>query len=136
VHNHDGITRTASVRLAAPGLALDPVVSASQQITLPANGTVAVGWPVVAGAPGEVSIRMDLVAEDAVDAVELPLPIHPRAIPQVDTVAREVEAEWAETITLPAAALPDLSRWELPLAPSIATGMLDGLEFLIDYPFG
>jgi hypothetical protein len=54
----------------------------------------------------------------------------------VTTVATEIEGEWIETINLPDAAIPNLSRWDLSLAPSIATGMLDGLEFLIDYPFG
>ena len=29
-----------------------------------------------------------------------------------------------------------LSRLEINLAPSIAPGLVDGLEYLIDYPFG
>jgi hypothetical protein len=70
------------------------------------------------------------------DAVQLPLPILPRAVPDVTTVTADVKHEWADTITLPDAAIIDISRWELSLAPTIATGMLDGLEFLIDYPFG
>jgi hypothetical protein len=60
----------------------------------------------------------------------------PRAIPQMDTAKRRTNGEWVGTVTVPEAILPELSRWELSLAPSIATGMLDGLKYLIDYPFG
>jgi uncharacterized protein YfaS (alpha-2-macroglobulin family) len=162
VHNHTGLTQTAIVELTPTGLELDRApkmgeglptepnlasvrgprrsvtISATQHITLPASGTVAVGWPVIASELGEASVRMDVALAGGQwhDAVVLPLPVQPMAIPQVTTVAGEVEGEWVETIEVPEAAIPDASRWELSLAPSIASGMLDGLEFLIDYPFG
>jgi hypothetical protein len=119
-------------------LELETALSLTQEITLPANGAVAVEWPVVTEELGQASVRVDvnLPGGEWRDAVVLPLPVAPLAIPQVDTVTAEVEDEWVETITLPDAAIPDVSRWEMSFAPSIATGMLDGLEFLIDYPFG
>jgi hypothetical protein len=88
-------------------------------------------------------VRMDVALQGDIeggepwhDAVELPLPVEPRAIPEVTNVSAEVGRKWVAAIAVPDAAIPDLTRWELSLAPSIATGMLDGLEFLIDYPFG
>lgn len=59
-----------------------------------------------------------------------------RNTPQVDPATRKTDGEWIGTVTVPDDILPGLSRWELSLAPSIATGMLGGLEYLIDYPFG
>ena len=50
--------------------------------------------------------------------------------PKVDTAERKTDAEWIGTVTVPDDIIPDLSRWELSLTPSIATGMLDGLEYL------
>jgi hypothetical protein len=143
VHNHTGITQTATVRLTSRGVALQDL-TAAQTITLPARGSVAVGWAVVAQELGQASLRMDVALEGRGgeertpwhDAVLVELSILPRAVPQVTTVAAEVNDQWVETITLPDAGTMDLSRWELSLAPTIATGMLDGLEFLIDYPFG
>ena len=142
VHNHTGVTQTATVQLTTTSLELVPALSATQQITLPASGAVAVGWLVVAAGTGEASVRMDVSLpagdqnEPWHDAVVLPLSLHPRAVPEMTTVAAEVVGGWTDTIELPDGAVPDLSRWELSLAPTIATGMLDGLEYLIDYPFG
>jgi alpha-2-macroglobulin len=39
-------------------------------------------------------------------------------------------------VTLPAGALQDLSRLEVSLAPSLAPSLVDGLQYLIDYPYG
>ncbi|MCP4535343.1 MAG: alpha-2-macroglobulin, partial [Delftia sp.] len=103
VHNHTGESQVATVRLSPTGLKLDAALSMTQQITLPANGAVAVEWPIVAEKLGQASARMDvsLPGGEWRDAVVLPLPVMPLAIPQVDTVTAEVQDEWAETITLP-----------------------------------
>ena len=103
VHNHTGLTRTATVRLSSTGLDLEDAQAATQQITLPPSGTVAVGWAIVARELGEVSVRMDVALHGEEgdvwhDAVVLPLSIMPRAIPEVPTVAAEVEANRDETI--------------------------------------
>jgi uncharacterized protein YfaS (alpha-2-macroglobulin family) len=103
VHNYTGLTRTATVRLSSTGFDLDDTLAATQQITLPPSGTVAVGWAIVARELGEVSVRMDVALHGEEgdvwhDAVVLPLPVMPRAIPEVTTVAEEVKGEWDETI--------------------------------------
>jgi hypothetical protein len=118
-----------------------PLSTTTQHINLPASGTAAVGWSVRADEVTEAQLRFDLFMETADetawhDAVVMPLVVLPRAVPQVTTVSGEVGEEWIVTIAPDDGAIPDLTRWELSLAPSIATGMLDGLEYLIDYPFG
>jgi hypothetical protein len=142
VHNHTGLTRTATAQLTAQGVELvGSALNATQQFRVPANGTVALGWRVTATEAGEGQVRVDVsllagTGEPWQDAVVLPLPVVPRAVPEVTTVPATVEGNWIATVDVPDAAIPDLSRWELSLAPSIANGMLDGLEYLIDYPFG
>jgi len=61
------------------------------------------------------------------------------AVPEVATFAGTLTPEQpTETITIPipADAIEGLSRLEINLAPSVAPGLLNGLEYLIDYPFG
>ena len=73
------------------------------------------------------------------DAIQLPLAVYPLAIPEVSASSGELTPDRPTetmTFTLPADALEGLSRLEINLAPSIAPGLLQGLEYLIDYPFG
>jgi hypothetical protein len=76
------------------------------------------------------------VGTDLISGTQIPETASHSNIPQLDRTTRNTNGEWVKTINVTRAIIPELSRWELSLAPSIATGMLDGLEFLIDYPFG
>jgi hypothetical protein len=73
------------------------------------------------------------------DAVQLPLLVQPLAVPEMATFAGTLTPDQPTdtiTITLPADAIEGLSRLEVNLAPSVAPGLLEGIEYLIDYPFG
>jgi hypothetical protein len=73
------------------------------------------------------------------DAVEMSLPILPLTVREVTTAAGTLIPERPTetvTVTLPPDAIEGLSRMEINLAPSVAPGLLAGLEYLIDYPFG
>jgi uncharacterized protein YfaS (alpha-2-macroglobulin family) len=99
----------------------------------------------VAQEPGEARIVVEATATHSGarlagrDAVELSLPVHPLAVPEVASYAGELtpaRPTTTVTITLPSDAIQGLSRLEINLAPTVAPGLLDGLEYLIDYPFG
>ena len=117
----------------------DPAV-----VHLPAGGSATVGWPVVAEQPGEARVAVRVTAGVGAriagrDAVELPLPVLPLAVPEVATFAGDLTPSRPTdtiTVTLPPDAIEGLSRLEINLAPTIAPGLLQGLEYLIDYPFG
>jgi hypothetical protein len=71
--------------------------------------------------------------------VEMPLLVHPMAIPEMTFHSGTLTPDQPTstmTLTLPFDAIEGLSRLEVNLAPSIAPGLLAGLEYLIDYPFG
>jgi hypothetical protein len=104
-----------------------------------------VAWPATAQEAGEAKVMIRATATyrgahlAGRDAVELPLPIYPLVMPEVAAFAGTLTpARPTDTITLslPLDVVEGLSRLEINLAPSIAPGLLDGLEYLIDYPFG
>ena len=73
------------------------------------------------------------------DAVEMAIPVLPLAVPDVAVLAGTLTPDRPTetiTITLPSDAIEGLSRLQINLAPSVAPGLLNGLEYLIDYPFG
>jgi len=119
---------------------------------VPAGGSAVAGWPVVADeppdpaqdVPGEARVTVQAVATIGArlvgrDAVELTLPVVPLVVPEIATFAGQLtraQPTSTMTITLPSDAVEGLSRLEVNLAPSVAPGLLQGLAYLIDYPFG
>jgi protocatechuate 3,4-dioxygenase beta subunit len=143
VHNFTTQAVSATVDLGLVGLR-SPVADAQRVIHLPAADSTTVGWPVVAEEPGEAQVTVEAVAGVGArvagrDVVELPLVVHPLVVPEVATFAGALSSSRPTdtvTVTLPSDAIEGLSRMEINLAPSIAPGLLQGLEYLIDYPFG
>jgi uncharacterized protein YfaS (alpha-2-macroglobulin family) len=140
-HNYLSHEVTATTELSATGLVLlgndcGPTGCHSPPTSLPSGGAITTDWSAVASELGEGSVLARLRTDAGGDAVELPLPIHPFAVPEVTSRAGQVEHEITETVYLSATAIPDATRMEIGLSSSIALGLLDGLEYLISYPFG
>jgi uncharacterized protein YfaS (alpha-2-macroglobulin family) len=73
------------------------------------------------------------------DAVEISLPVHPRAVPEITTWAGDLAPAWPTatiTLTVPGDVITGLSRLEIDLAPTVMPGLLDGVEDLVGYPYG
>jgi uncharacterized protein YfaS (alpha-2-macroglobulin family) len=143
VHNFTEQPVSATVELELANL--QSLVSDPQQVVhVPAGGAATVDWPVLAEEEGVAQVTVRATATRGTrlagrDAVELPLTVHPFAVPEVATAAGELSPEEPTatmTFTLPSDAIEGLSRLEINLAPSVAPGLLQGLEYLIDYPFG
>ena len=103
------------------------------------------GWPVSPGEAGEALVTVQTIATYSGaklagrDAVELPLLVTPLAIPEIATLSGILEPARPTatmTVTIPADAIEELSGLEIELASSVAQGLLNGLEYLISYPFG
>lgn len=148
VHNFTDQPVSATLELALEGLMLaderEDGESNGQVVGVPAGGSAVAGWPIWAEQPGDALVTVQATATRGArlvgrDAVELPLPVHPLAVPEVATMAGELTPDQPTatvTFTLPSDAIEGLSRLEINLAPSVAPGLLQGLEYLIDYPFG
>jgi hypothetical protein len=149
VHNYTTGAVSATVDLELSNLK-SPISNLQQVVQVPAGGSATVGWPVVAEQPGEARVTVRATAGVGAriagrDAAELSFPILPLAVPEIATFAGDLTPSRPTdtiTVTLPSDAIGSessaegLSRLEINLAPSIAPGLLDGLEYLIDYPFG
>jgi hypothetical protein len=146
-HNYLAHEVTATMQVSASGLALLGAdcgfsLCLPPTMTLPPGGQVAANWPAVASELGEgqVLARLDVGGGTALplsgDAVELPLPVYPFAVPEVINRVGQVEHEITETFYLSVTALPGASSLRVRLSSSIALGLLDGLEYLIGYPYG
>ncbi len=142
-HNYLAHDVDAEMRLRASGLVLlgdgcdDDDECEPPEFSLPSNGAVYRDWSAVASELGDGTVLARLTTDDdGGDAVELPLPVHPFAVPDITNRVGEVETEITETLYLSVTAIPDATSMEIRLSSSIALGLLDGLEYLIGYPYG
>ena len=112
---------------------LDP---GDQSLALPNMGAAVAGWTAVASEVGTHPVTCGIETPAGNDAVELPLPTKPFAVPERWTDAGQVDTSVTLSFTLPFNAVNEASAATLRLSPSIALGLLDGLDALIDYPYG
>ena len=125
----------ARTTLDAPGLVqLDP---GARDLSLPFNTTQSARYSVVASQVGDTVVTAALTTDAGNDALEMPLPIKPFAVPERFVRAGAVEsAKVIESYDVPYNAHPDASSIEVRLAPGVAASILDGVESLIGYPYG
>jgi uncharacterized protein YfaS (alpha-2-macroglobulin family) len=132
--NYAGGTVEAVCSLQTPGLVqLDP---GDKTLSLPFNSTRFGRWSVVASQLGENPVTARLTSPAGEDAIELPLTVRPFTAPDRFVMAGGVQAAKTEAFEVPFNAEPGTSKLELRLAPAMAVSVLDGLESLIDYPYG
>ncbi len=123
-----------TVGLETPGLVqLDP---GTRELSLGVGETRLSRWTVVASSLGEGLVTARLNTTAGGDAIELPLPVVPFSVPDRFVRAGTAAGEAGEAFEVPFNAIPDSSTVEVRLAPSVALGVLDGLEELIGYPYG
>jgi alpha-2-macroglobulin len=145
VHNFASVPVSATVSLEVEGMA--PAGPASPQVIhVPAGASAAAAWPVAVDAHASwarVGLRATATYRGATlvgrDAAEARVPVVPMAVHEVASFAGQLTRQQPQevlTVTLPSNALQGLSRLEVNLAPSLAAGLVEDLEYLIDYPHG
>jgi alpha-2-macroglobulin len=145
VHNFTSLPVSATVSLEAEGLT-PRGLAGEQMVHVPAGAAATAAWPVQVDAhstQARVGLRAAatyrgarLAGRDAIDSL---LPVIPLATNEVASFAGELGPQQPQqvlTVTLPADAIEGLSRLEFDVAPSLAAGLTDGLQYLIDYPYG
>jgi uncharacterized protein YfaS (alpha-2-macroglobulin family) len=145
-HNYLSHAITATLELSTSGLVMlgadcGTVACTPPPMSLPPGGTGVSDWSAVASELGQGSVLARLRAGDGTldtggDAVELPLPVQPFAVPEIISRVGQVEHEITETLYLSVTAIPGATSLRIRLSSSIALGLLDGLEYLIGYPYG
>ncbi|MBX2999258.1 MAG: hypothetical protein KF893_12160 [Caldilineaceae bacterium] len=105
-------------------------------VALPTGGSAALNWTAVAARSGTGLITATLQTAAGGDIVELPFPIKPFAVPDRWLAAGGANLSATEHFTLPLNAVAEGTTLEVRISPSLALGVLDGLDELIDFPYG
>jgi uncharacterized protein YfaS (alpha-2-macroglobulin family) len=102
-----------------------------------AGGTLRHDIPVSAGGPGLSLLRMRAMAGDRGDAMELQVPVLPRAMNREsmgNIALRGTDSETA--VDFPAEALAEGSSLKIAIAPTLAASLNESLKSLVDFPYG
>ncbi|MCE7981390.1 MAG: hypothetical protein DYG89_09380 [Caldilinea sp. CFX5] len=132
--NFAGAATSGNAGLKANALVL--LDGGDQAVNLPNGGSAAVNWTAVAATSGTGLVTSSLQTGAGGDIVELPFPVKPFAVPERWLAAGQANLSATETFTLPLNAVTEQTKLEVRLSPSLALGVLDGLDELIDFPYG
>ncbi len=122
-------------RFEAEGLALQKDGGFSGKVG--AGGTLRRDIPVRAGNPGLSLLRLRAMAGDRGDAMELQVPVLPRAMNREcrgNIVLRGTSGETA--VDFPVEALAEGSSLKVTIAPTLAASLNESLKSLVDFPYG
>ena len=134
LHNYISAGVEAQAGVDAQGLAVNsPLVHTA---VVGSGETAWLQWGVQATILGSATVTTYATAPGLSDAVQYSIPVVPFAVPQVQSWAGEYVGEHVERITIPEGFVPEVTQVEVRLAPSVVPTLLDGLEYLIGYPFG
>jgi hypothetical protein len=135
VHNNTKNDLEVTVSLEADGLQIDG--SPVQQVSIPANDKIRVEWPVVVEDVSEVTLLFGARATGFSDAVRIPLPVYRYSTPEVVATSGVVKSdgERLEAVALPPSFDPTQGELAVQVEPSLAAGMIDGLDYLEHYPY-
>jgi uncharacterized protein YfaS (alpha-2-macroglobulin family) len=134
LHNYSDNEIPVAAGLWAQGLALHGVLT--HTLNLGAADTARVNWDLEATTLGTATVTAYARGADLSDAVQYTIPVVPYAVPQVTSFSGELIGERIERFHLPDDFIPEVTTLEVRLAPSVISSLLDGLEYLIGYPFG
>jgi len=137
IHNNTDKPVEVNVLFDAEGLQIG---EASRRISVNANDKVKVVWPVTVGDISETTLRFYAGAEEPAglyDAVEITLPVYRYSTPEVVATAGTFEADGQrlEAVVLPPSYDPTQGELSVHVDPSLAAGMVDGLDYLEHYPY-
>ena len=153
VHNYLEHEKKVRVTLRQTGLSLTdkPVVD----VTVPSNGETRVDWTVDVVSPGEAKVTVLAQTDEESDAMTKSFEVLPHGVEKFvaksgtvgDTVVAaadegepakspSLKSEAVETIVIPEQRNKLCTVMNIDLSPSIASTMLDNLEYLAKYPYG
>jgi uncharacterized protein YfaS (alpha-2-macroglobulin family) len=135
VTNDTGKDQDVNVRVEAEGLTLDG--EAQRVVRVAAGKPQALEFTLVADRSGEATLTARAwINGGPSDGVQQKLPVKPFGRPVVEEKAGETTTVADETIRLAAAADPNVGELTITMTPSLATGVIQTLPSLVDFPYG
>ncbi|MBN1897941.1 MAG: hypothetical protein JW827_04120 [Spirochaetes bacterium] len=96
-------------------------------------------WKITADKAGTAEFLLKSLTDEESDAMKLTIPVLAhgirRNIVKSDIIKKDKETR-TETISLPQTAIMEATEMDLLASASLASAMLDSLEYLIGYPYG
>ncbi|HSB65871.1 MAG TPA: alpha-2-macroglobulin family protein, partial [Anaerolineales bacterium] len=140
VQNNTSHQLQGSAMLQSTGFTLDDPNTASQPVTVPANGRVRLEWWGTADDVTSVSLRFAVEAgglQDAVLVSKGALPVLRYTAPQTFATSGTLAegGQTLELVSLPVTFEANSGSLDVELDPSLAAAMLDSLEALEIYPY-
>lgn len=135
IHNNTDQALEAEVAFEADGLQIG--ASANQQVDIPPDDKVEVTWPVTVEDVREVTLQFGARGASLADAVEIKLPVYRYSTPEVVATAGQLEADGQrlEAVALPPSYDPTQGELSVHVDPSLAAGMVEGLDYVEHYPY-
>ncbi|MEO7412900.1 MAG: alpha-2-macroglobulin family protein [Opitutaceae bacterium] len=122
------LTDSSSLELTSPSL---------QTGTVAAEGETVLGWTARAKAVGKSTVRFTALAGGISDAMEVKLPVKEDGFYQSSGVTgRATDHPLRVNLVLPTPFDPARTTVELQISPGITPSLVQGLPYLIDYPYG
>jgi len=134
IHNYSKVEKTLTVQIEAEGLLLKD--NATQTILLKSGEVVPISWHVIVDRSTPTHFKV--IVRDGnhiLDTVEMPVVIQPAAVLNVQNQSGEFSGTLALPVYIPNVDT-DTSQVILSLNQSLGGTMLNGLDYLIGYPYG
>jgi uncharacterized protein YfaS (alpha-2-macroglobulin family) len=135
IHNNTSEPLDVEVAFEAEGLQI--AESARQRVSIPANDNVKVTWQVTVTDVPTATLLFGARGGGLADAVEIALPVYRYSTPEVVATAGTLDADGqrVEAASLPLSYDPTQGELTVQIDPSLAAGMVDGLDYLEHYPY-
>ncbi|MBC8104443.1 MAG: hypothetical protein H7Z41_17850 [Cytophagales bacterium] len=144
VHNETGRDQSVSVRLVATGLERKSGGSDTQTVRVKSGQDETITWPLQARTVGDASLRVTAWTEKNdggpfTDGIEKTLPIRAWGHDSFTAVAGVLQggdSSVTKTLLLDQAAVPEATRLQVRITPSVSGALVGSLDYLIGYPYG
>lgn len=134
LHNRTPHKQAATVTCSVTGLSVSGDMK--RDVTLPANGSREVLFPVRADQAGSATFSFDARMDQERDALKLTIPVDlPPFTEAIATFAATADSA-LEGIIVPPNIHEDLGGLQVALSSTVLAGLQRGIEHLLDYPFG
>lgn len=135
LHNTTDKKLQAEVSVSADGVEF--LSSSQQKVHLEPNSTQNINWKIRTLRPGTLVLTA-LAKTDAglSDGMELKIPVNPKGRPLIQTASGEVINKATANFDLDADYIKHAGGLKIKISPSLASVMLQSLDYLIGYPYG
>ncbi|MBI2899321.1 MAG: outer membrane protein assembly factor BamD [Planctomycetes bacterium] len=134
VHNYRDDVDEVQVSIEAEGVEL--VGEKETVLRLAKNEDKRVDWKVRVKKAGTATFTAKALTPKESDAMKLSVPILAHGALRFETKAGMVETSQSISIAVPKDAIPEASELRIVVSPSVASQILDALEYLAGYPYG